>query len=188
MAPAAKSLASLVQDEGPFLSLYLNTEAKKEEAPKEIEVRWKDFRKDLVNQGAPEEILEAVAGLVVGAHRRGDGLAVIATPGGVVLNENLSSPIYDSAAWSDLPRLFPYLEWKQDNPNYGVVLVDRAGAEIHVHSSVHPDWTEHVEGDDYPIHRVKDGGWSQRRYQQRAENLWEKNAKEVADELTKVVA
>jgi peptide subunit release factor 1 (eRF1) len=35
---------------------------------------------------------------------------------------------------------------------------------------------------------VKPGGWSQRRFQQRAENTWEVNAKEVASELANIVA
>ena len=33
-----------------------------------------------------------------------------------------------------------------------------------------------VDGDELHIHRPHQGGWSQRRFQQRAENQWEANA------------
>ena len=33
-----------------------------------------------------------------------------------------------------------------------------------------------MQGDDDPIHKAKAGGWSQKRYQQRAENTWKANA------------
>ena len=41
--------------------------------------------------------------------------------------------------------------------------------------------TETVEGSTVHIHRGHPGGWSQRRFQQRAENTWEDNARQVAD-------
>ena len=44
-----------------------------------------------------------------------------------------------------------------------------------------------VEGELTHIHRGQQGGWSQRRYQQRAENRWESNANEVAEALGELV-
>ena len=41
--------------------------------------------------------------------------------------------------------------------------------------------TDTVEGSTVHIHRGHPGGWSQRRFQQRAENTWEDNARDVAD-------
>lgn len=38
-------------------------------------------------------------------------------------------------------------------------------------------------GDDPMLRKTNPGGWSQRRYQNRAENLWEQNAKAVADQV-----
>jgi hypothetical protein len=42
-------------------------------------------------------------------------------------------------------------------------------------------------GDDPMLRKSNPGGWSQRRYQQRAENLWEENAKAVADQVAGLV-
>lgn len=41
--------------------------------------------------------------------------------------------------------------------------------------------SEIVEGETDTIHRGHPGGWSQLRFQQRAENTWEENADDVAD-------
>ena len=187
MANTIEKIAQLLKKEGPYLSLYLNTEAKKEEAPREIEIRWRDFKRDLKERGAPQAVLDEIDDVVARAHQSGDGLALVATTQGVVLSEHLSNAIEDSASWGPVPRLLPWLEWVQDRPGYAVVLADRTGADIYVNSSVKPDWSQHVEGDDFPVQRVNAGGWSQRRFQQRAENLWEQNAKEVAGALAKIV-
>ena len=80
----------------------------------------------------------------------------------------------------------PLLEWRQSQLVHVVALVDRTGADIFL---FRPDHDEHVEvvGDDDPIHKSKAGGWSQKRYQQRAENTWKANAADVASELTDLV-
>lgn len=41
-----------------------------------------------------------------------------------------------------------------------------------------------VEGDTHPLRKVAPGGWSQRRFQQRAEETWQRNMGEVAEEIT----
>ena len=44
-----------------------------------------------------------------------------------------------------------------------------------------------MEGDHDVIRKVQAGGWSQRRYQQRAEDSWEQNAEQVAKRVTRLV-
>jgi hypothetical protein len=63
---------------------------------------------------------------------------------------------------------------------YVLAVVDRTGADVTVHG---PRGTESqtVQGDDSDVHKVKIGGWAQDRYQQRSENLWEANARQVAE-------
>jgi hypothetical protein len=45
------------------------------------------------------------------------------------------------------------------------------------------DADNELEGETQDIARSAPGGWSQRRFQQRAENAWEDNARGVADEV-----
>ena len=184
----AKTLASLVQQRGPFASVYLDTRADFEQAPKELELRWQALRADLRADGAPETILARLDEAVVGAHRDGDALVMVAAGDRVVLRQNLATPVADAAAWGPTPYLVPLLEWRQDNPTYAVALVDRTGAQIEVTSSWRPEYSTQVEGDDWPVRRINPGGWSQRRYQERAENLWEDNAKDVASALEKIAS
>jgi hypothetical protein len=68
-----------------------------------------------------------------------------------------------------------------------VLRVARADADLTV---VAPDGESRQElhGDRWPLTKVRSGGWSQRRIQARAENLWEKNAKEVAERVDSWVA
>jgi peptide subunit release factor 1 (eRF1) len=88
------------------------------------------------------------------------------------------------------------LEWAQSAVPHLVVLADRAGADIIVFSrgaartgaGEAPVLTVGEEtGDDPDLRKTNAGGWSQRRYQNRAENLWEHNAKQVADQVTSLV-
>ena len=65
-----------------------------------------------------------------------------------------------------------------------VVEADRAGADLTAFDGGNVLSTETVEGATVHIHRGHPGGWSQHRFQQRAENMWEDNARKVADAIT----
>ena len=182
-------LRTLLDQQGPFLSLYLNTEGASEDAPDELALRWRGMREEALTQGASEKALDALDAIVDGSHRKGDGLVAFTAGDRVYLRRFLSRRIADSVTFGQVPRLLRFLEWQQDNPRYAVVLSDRQGAEIHVISGHDVEDTTEVEGsDDWPIQKVAPGGWSQRRFQNRAENSWEANAKTVVAELSKVVS
>lgn len=68
-----------------------------------------------------------------------------------------------------------------------VVVIDRVGADL---IRVVPDGTDvqsAIDGQAFHATRSAPGGWSQRRFQQRAENQWEANSRVVADEITRIV-
>lgn len=182
-------IRTLFERSGPFVSVYLNTEGASEDAPEELALRWRGMRDQAASEGAGETVLTAIDDVVAGAHRKGDGLALFADGDGIVLRRFLSRPVADSISTGATPRVLPLLEWQQDNPRYAVVLSDRQGAEIHVISGHETETTAEVEGsDDWPIQKVAPGGWSQRRFQNRAENSWEANAKTVVNELAKIAS
>ncbi len=183
---APEQLRSLVERPGPFISLYLNTEAAAATGAEELELRWRALRDRASSKGAEEAALEALDGVVSGSQRRGDGLAAFLSGNEVGLRRHLGAPIDDDIRAGALPHLVPLLEWDQAHPRYAVVLSDRVGAEIHVIGGERDDETVSVEGDEEPIRKVQPGGWSQRRYQNRAENTWEANAKQVADRLADI--
>jgi len=91
------------------------------------------------------------------------------------------------ARWGAVPYVLPLLAQAQAEVPFVAVLASRASAEI-VARLLDGERTEHVEGEGGPhIHRSAPGGWSQPRYQHRAEVIWERNAGEVAEVLARIV-
>jgi Bacterial archaeo-eukaryotic release factor family 2 len=184
-----EELSRLYDANGPFLSLYLRTPGDVEDAARELDTRWRSTRRDLVEDGVPESVLEEVDPLVDGAYERGPGLAVIASVDGVLLADAVPEPPREVVVgYGPLPSIVPLLVRDQQAVANVVVLTDRTGAEIVARVPGGGDRVDSVEGRTGPhIHRSAPGGWSQPRYQHRAEHLWQANAAEVAEALTKVV-
>jgi release factor family 2 len=185
----APELAELAHLTGPFLSLYLITEGDVENAVQRSEVRWKHARSDLARRGAPEAVLKEIDDFVPDAHLAGETLAVIADSRQIRHIEHGPgvAPV-DLAWWEAAPRLLPILHWQQTQLPHLIVLTDRTGADLYSLSRGAPELIGEVEGErDFPMHKTKTGGWSQRRIQQRVENTWAENARDVADVVTRAV-
>jgi hypothetical protein len=185
VAPLAEvgDLRDLVTRPGPFLTVYLPFEPATEALAEEVRLRWEARRRALAAAGAPDPALDAVGDALAGAHRGAAGLAVVATEGGTVLVERLASPPDEAAAWELVPALRPLVARRERHVPHVVALVDRAGADLRADTG-HGELSVVVSGDDEPIRKVAPGGWSQRRFQQRAEDSWLHNMAEVAAELT----
>jgi hypothetical protein len=197
-SPAAvPDIAAVFDGSGPFVTVYLGTEAAVEQAAQQNELRWKTLRRELEGAGAPEEALAAIDPLVPDAHHRGRTLAVVADATGARLVRHEPEPPARDAGWvAPLPRVGPLIEWAQTAIPHLVVLAARAGADIVVFSRAaagHGAGEAEVvtvgqdSGQDPVLRKNQPGGWSQRRYQNRAENLWEQNAKTVADQVASLV-
>jgi hypothetical protein len=184
----ATDLAELVGSAGPFLSLYLNTEGDVENASQRSRTRWKNVRSDLEAPEVSEALLDEVDAIVPDAHLEGACLAVIGGAEKVLHVEHgpIVSP-NDEAAWGPLPRLLPILRWRQEDPAYAVVLTDRTGADLFGVRRGSPELHAEVEGQHDVIRKVGPGGWSQHRYQRRAEDSWEQNAEQVASAVERLV-
>ncbi|HJR26577.1 MAG TPA: Vms1/Ankzf1 family peptidyl-tRNA hydrolase, partial [Acidimicrobiales bacterium] len=183
-----EDLTGVLEQPGPFLTVYLRTDPHVENAAQRSELRWKSLRSELVDAGAPEEALAVVDDLVPEAHQLGETLATVVVDGRVAVVEHLDAVIEpDRGSWARLPDLLPLLRWRQDHPRFVVVLADRGGADVLVHRGAGVEPARDEVGDGDPERKVKPGGWSQARYQQRAEDDWLHTAKEVAEEVTRAV-
>jgi len=178
------ALRALTDAPGPVLSVLLTTEGDVENAAAVSQRRWSALRDELDHGGADPRALDLVEPFVASAHEHGACLAVIATPGDVRHVEyGPTAPPADMGRWSELPAVAQLLRWRQESPPYVLVLTDRRGADITAVAR-HGDAVERVvDGTDDPLRKVAPGGWSQRRYQQRAENTWEANARAVAHDV-----
>ena len=181
VAVRAAELTELAAGQGPFATVVLATEARVDNAAQRSEVRWKAARDELALAGAPDQVLAAIDPVVPDAHLEGDGLAVIARADGVVhVEHSAAPPRTELVRWAPLPSLVPVVEWRQLSPPHVIVLADREGADIVAVRRDRPDVRREAGGEDAAIHKVRGGGWSNRRYQDRAENTWEKNADDAA--------
>jgi hypothetical protein len=175
-------LARVARSDGPFASVYLGVSPDAVDAAHRLDVRWREARHDLERQGAPAPVIEAIAEVVErDDHRGGATLAVLADESGRrIVSELPNPPKRDVVAWAPLPRLGPLVEWRQAELPHVVVLIDRSGADVFgvvgETEAVHED----VQGDSAPIEKNAPGGWSQKRYQTRAESSWSENAADVA--------
>ena len=182
-------LAEIFDHAGPVLTVYLETEPVANAAQLN-EQKWETLRRhELEETGATTAALDAVAPLVPDAHTRGRCLSVVVAADGTVLHHgnHPDPPRRDVGRWAELPSLVPVVEWRQSRPPHLIVLTDRTGADISVFEALGGrDFHIEVEGEDDVIRKVAPGGWSQRRFQQRAEDSWEQNAGLVADRLTRI--
>lgn len=87
-----------------------------------------------------------------------------------------------------LPRLAPRLALLQARPPYVLVVTDRTGADVTaVPGGAVAGEVTVVVGPDDEIERNAPGGWSQPRFQRRAEDSWHHNAVAVADQVTRAL-
>lgn len=179
-------LAEIVTGPGPCLTVYLNTDGSVENAAHRSQQRWHALQARLRAEGAPAAALAHVEPLVPEAHLHGAVLAVIADAHGLRLVEHLGEPLPDDrGTWSRVPDVIPLARWRQDQPSYVVVLADRGGADL-IAERVGRRPIEREAGDGDPEHKSAPGGWSQPRYQQRAEDDWAHQAADVSREVTRL--
>jgi hypothetical protein len=187
---AAPDLADLVNERGSFLSLVLTTDPTVENAQQLVDVRWRSLRQDLATRDVPEGLLEEIDAIVPEAHLQGRTLGVIGNEGGVLHVEHGEDPTdpddHADGRWASLPSLFPILSWRRWQMPHLVVLIDRRGADLTAVRREAGEVHREVNAQRDPQARSKPGGWSQRRFQQRAENSWEEGAGDVAKEVVRL--
>jgi hypothetical protein len=175
-----------------YASAYLNVSRTHAQSSHELEVRWRDLAAELEHQGLPAPARELVAERVLSPTGMGGelGRAVVVADSEIVLDQIQPGPTSgDYAAVGRLPHLMPLLRARADQTSYLLVTVDHAGADIvYVDRVAEPSDRLTSEGGHDVLHKVPGGGWSQRRYQSRVEDSWERNATQVANDLDAAVA
>jgi peptide subunit release factor 1 (eRF1) len=179
-------LRPLYDTPGPWVSVYLDDSLDTERGRAEVGLRWRALREALRRQGATEPTVEAVEQAVRGtAPGSGPhGLAVFAHDPQLIHTEVMvAPPPVDSAEYSPLPHVAPLLAQRGKRISWLRVVVDRTGATIESASSSSID----VSGSEtYPIRKIAPGGWSNPRFQREAEVTWQRNARDVAEEVTRL--
>lgn len=177
-------LRTFVEGDGPFVTVLLPAPSGEFGGGHRFEVMWKHARRRIEADWPADRLDElelAVAGL---HHSDAPGFVVAQRSDGTLFVEPMASGLKgDDAVVSvaDAPRLLEVIDDRQRTLPHLIVDTDRTGADITAFDAGEEQGTQSVDGDTEHINRVRGGGWSHRRYQQRAENTWERNAGEVAD-------
>jgi peptide subunit release factor 1 (eRF1) len=189
-------LAALEPVPFPFISLYLNLQP---------DDRGRDhfqgfLRRELASRGRTfaagsaeaesfrrdaERIEQYVAKEVQPA---ANGLAIFACAGADDYFEavQLEAPIDEHRLYiSDQPNLYQLARIGDEYPRYAALVSDANTARIFVFGLGQKIADEKVKGKK--VQRVKVGGWSQARYQRRADNAQRDHAKEAIEALERIV-
>jgi hypothetical protein len=180
-------LRRLVDARGPFLTVSFPTPSSVDDASHRLDVRWKNARREAQSLCWDDDDL-AELDLIIASlpHDGGAGLVGMRAADGTTLLEFVDEPLGEHVAMDHAPRLATVIEARQRAIPHIVVEADRAGADIHGFDGGQILASQQVEGDTEHLHRGHPGGWSQRRFQQRAENTWERNADDVAEAIVEL--
>lgn len=175
-------LRELVGDgDGTWFTAVLPTPSRLDDAARRFRITWTNARRALQQRWPADELDRIDAEIAELPHDGGEALVVVHRADGPTHFEFLDEPVHDAVvAESVAPRLTPLVEARQRTIPHVIVETDRAGADLTAFEGGRVLAVGQVEGDTEHIHRGHFGGWSQRRFQQRAENTWERNADDVA--------
>jgi hypothetical protein len=187
-AVAAADLSDLVEASGPFLTARLALAPAEIDADRRGRLAWESLAGQAEEAGAPSEVTEVVGALVDEIATTEPGVVVVANADGIVAVE-VTEPTWnqDEVRWQPLPWFAPVVSARQSRVEHAVVRVDRTGAELEIVGGGEVQEEREVQGRTIHIRKVGAGGWSQRRYQERAEQGWRANAEEVTDEVVAIL-
>lgn len=176
----------------PYTSVHVDVSRASARGEHDVEVRWRDLAAELDTQGVEAHVRDMLAERVLAPTGIGGelGRTIVVAGADVVLDELLERPPRrDDAAVGRVPHLMPLLRARSDRTPYLLVKVDHAGADVVFVESTTGAVDSHTsEGGHDVLHKVAGGGWSQRRYQSRVQDSWERNATAVARDIDTAVA
>jgi hypothetical protein len=179
------AIRDIVEHADPVAWLYLGLQPPYPimDAEEDLELRWRSAATRLAAQGADDATLAAIGRELARLGPRPSEVAVFAAGGQILLVQPIPGDTrFDRAGYGRPPTVVPLLGWRQRHPAYVLAVTDRTGADVTAvaRGCVHGT-TWRVVGPDDEIERNAPGGWSQPRYQRRAEDSWRHNAAAVAD-------
>lgn len=182
LSPTLDDLRSVATWPGPFFSVILPARSDVTDPDHRLAVRWSNASRELSPEWSDEQIaeLDELVGSI--GHDGGAALAIVHSAGGRTLTEFLpAAPAAAIVLEGGVPALVPIIEGRQRALPHVVVETDKSGADIVAFAGTTVVATDRVAGEELHIHRGHPGGWSQQRFQQRAENTWNDNAADVAE-------
>lgn len=180
-------LAEVFSTPGPVLTAVLDTDAEVERAADLSAAHWSAQRQEAEALGAPDQALAAIDPLVAEAHLRGPRLFALADETGLRLSEPISTGD-PTISWAPLPSMVPLIHDRQGRVPVLLARCDRRGADLCIIEPLASHELGSVEQVDGHERKVHAGGWSNPRFQRRAENTLEGTAEEIAEAVVAAAA
>lgn len=185
-------LSVIFKTPGPFATVLLDVSQDTENGRHEHDLRVREAGTALAEQGASQEVVDAVCTRLSETVNRPAPLArlVVATADGVVFDETVGARVdRPTTTWGPLPDLGAWVAEQDNVTRFVLAEVDHAGGQVAVYDSDVPDAEDQttVDGETEHIHKVPVGGWSALRYQHYTENVWKENAEALTEEIVSCV-
>ncbi|HEX8031019.1 MAG TPA: Vms1/Ankzf1 family peptidyl-tRNA hydrolase [Vicinamibacterales bacterium] len=190
-----ETLAALEPSPFPVLSLYLSLAANqngRDDHQQFIRKAFNERAKGFADQSPERESFEADVERIQKhledpANTSGQALAIFSCHGSDLFEViSLEAPIDQHWLFiGSVPHLYPLARLVENHPRYAAVMLDTNKARISVFGIAATEREEKVVGEK--TRRTSKGGWSQARYQRRAENFHTQHIKEVVDTLDRIV-
>lgn len=192
-----EKLAAFEPQDLPVLSLYLNLAADQHGRDrydafirKAFADRQKAFKDNTPARSSFDRDVERIqAYLVDGINRATNGLALFACHGANQFFEAVQLQVPVDEHWlfvGSVPHLYPLAKLADQYPRYAAIVLDTHQARIAVFGLGEIERKQEVT--NVKTRRNSMGGWSQARYQRRAENFHLHHVKEVVETLDKIVS
>jgi hypothetical protein len=181
--PHLDDLRALVERPGPHLTSMV---ARPEPMGSPADPAVNEARR-AASQSALADRADDLANAVADAFPEAPAVVVIGDAEGIELVEHLDeAPRTTGTSCGELPRLAAIIERRSADVPVVSVTIDRTGADLTWSSPLPAGATATGETEVDPIRthhlrKIRKGGWSHRRIQQRAEDAWERTAAEVAE-------
>jgi hypothetical protein len=189
-----KEYADLYRLPGPWCTAYVDAATGTVDTLEAADVRPGNVRRQLESQGAAvadldamEQALQPGAGVPAPVSR-----FVLVRQGKAEINEVLAGDrvLPERISVDAIPDLLPLVKHRPEDLPYVVAEVSREHGEIRLYQAGAgaPSSTQEVQGETEHVSKFQGGGWAHLRFQHHTEDVWRRNADEVAGEIDRVVA
>jgi hypothetical protein len=194
MTGSLKQYADLYRQPGPWCTAYVNAGTGTVDSLEAGDVAPGNVRTQLEGQGATEQDLDAMEQAIQPATGVPAPVArfVLVREGKAEINEVLPGELVlpERISVDPVPDLLPLVKHRPEELPYVVAEVSREHGEIRLYraGAGGPESTKEVKGESEHVSKFQGGGWAHLRFQHHTEDVWRRNADEVAGEIDRVVS